>query len=146
MSATVPRLPRSRRVLFALIVLTGLVVVCEGTASLTWWWPTGEWFSLAQARHQRHRVPDPGHEARARETTFHTDVHPYLGFSYCPDWRGKLQAEAPITDWGFTDPMRRSPVRKRGPNKVAVGLLGASLARIFSREGAEALANDKPGP
>jgi hypothetical protein len=137
-----PRRRPLRRALFALVVLAGLVLVCEGTAHVTYWLLTGERFSSARARHERHRVPDPGHEARVVATTFHTDVHPYLGFSYCPDWRGKLKAEAAITDWGFTDPRRRSPVRQRGPDKVVVGILGASVASIFSVEGVEALARE----
>jgi hypothetical protein len=149
LTATVPDHPppRSRRwllrrTLFALVVLTGLVLLCEGTARVTYWVLTGERFSFAQARHERHRVPDPAQEARVLEQTFPRDVHPYLGFSYDPDWRGKLEGEAAFTEWGFTDSRRRSPVRKRGPNKVVVGILGASVASIFSNKGVRTLARE----
>jgi hypothetical protein len=99
----------------------------------------GRAFSYSRASRHR-RVPT----AEARNGTrsdFHIEIHPYLGFAYSTDWKGKFHDgnEGPITDWGFTNPQRLSPVRHRAPNKVIIGIVGGSVASIFAHNGTQAL-------
>jgi hypothetical protein len=127
----------ARRRLFAVAVLAGLLLVCEGGAWVTHWAVEGRGFSYSRAGRQRGGVPRV--EARGGASAeFHVEIHPYLGFAYSADWTGRLHAEAPITDWGFTDPRGRSPVRQRGPNKVVIAILGGSVASIFAHTGTTA--------
>ncbi|HZY83655.1 MAG TPA: hypothetical protein VFE78_02385 [Gemmataceae bacterium] len=132
---------RARRWLLRLAVVTALAAAAEAAAYCAWWAIDGHRFSYAQVQHRRHQllaeeaVPQPifGPPPMA-------DLHPYLGFVYNPDFRGAmLRGEDPASEWGFTDKANRSPVRKRGPGKVIVGILGASVASIFAAQGVDAL-------
>jgi hypothetical protein len=138
-----------RHWLCRLAVLPGLVFAVEVGSWLAWWAVEGQPFSYGRAWGERRRLAGRDAKAPSRIYPFVlpfpllADVHPYLGFSYSPEARGAmLRGEAPATDWGFTDKANRSPVRKRGPDRVVVGVLGASVASLFSGQGAEALARE----
>jgi hypothetical protein len=132
---------RGRRWLFRLAVLAGILALAEGSSYLTYWVLIGHPFTFHRFHHdQRGVIPSrrTGHPTEI----FHADLHPYVGFSYDPDWQGHIQADNPVTDWGFTDARGLSPVRRRGPGKAVVAILGASVASIFSANGTEALARE----
>jgi hypothetical protein len=145
-----PRSPwaaRRRRWLFRLMLLAGLVVLAEGASYFAYWSVDHKPFRYKRARKEMNELaptdcsrPDTAPPPiRAPLETFHIEIHPYLGFSYVPDWPGKLLNMDPISDWGFTEKANRSPVRKRSPDKFIVGIVGASVAGIFSALGTEAL-------
>ncbi len=133
-----------RWLLLGLVVLAALA---EGASYLAYWAAAGEPFSYAGAQLRRARVATPALGGDAKHAIFGpppmADVHPYLGFCYNPDFRGKmLRGEDSATEWGFTGKDNRPPVRRRGPGKVVVGILGASVASIFAAQGTEALARE----
>jgi hypothetical protein len=130
---------RGKRCLFGLLVLMGLIALAEAASYVSFRVVSGQPFSYSRAQRHQSMVPVSDPEKARTEETFKVDIHPFLGFSYNHDWPGSLKAEGPITEWGFTDPKRRSPVRKRAPNKVVVGILGASVASMFSHNGLTAL-------
>lgn len=137
----------ARRWLFRLATLVALGALTEACSFLSWWAIDHRAFSYSRAlRQERHLAPDGWGPKAVQEAdgktpteTFHIEPHPYLGFSYVPDWKGKIQASDPTSDWGFTDKANRSPVRPRGPGKVVVAILGGSVASQFSHNGVEAL-------
>ena len=76
-------------------------------------------------------------------------IHPYLGYVMHinnPDYRVQGTQRFSVTDFGFYD--AGSPIRKRSPNKLIVGITGGSVAHHFSvlssDEFASALANRFP--
>jgi hypothetical protein len=131
-----------KRWLFRLAVVAALLAVAELSSALVYRVIAGRPFSRSHVeREQRRLEPLAGFEGPT--PLFHADIHPYLGFSYQPDWRGAmLPGEAPISEWGFTDRANRSPVRKRGPGKVVIAILGGSVASVFAGAGTEALARE----
>ncbi|HZY86371.1 MAG TPA: hypothetical protein VFE78_16175 [Gemmataceae bacterium] len=139
-----PGRPRgfAKRWLFRLAVLAALLAAAEFSSALVYRVIDGRPFSRSHVeREQRRLVPLAGFDGPS--PLFHADIHPYLGFSYQPDWRGAmLPGEAPISEWGFTDKSNRSPARKRGPNKVVVAILGGSVASVFAGAGVEALGRE----
>ncbi len=125
-----------------------LASAVEGGSYLVYRVVAGRWFSFARATRQRQRLrasPDvcggdvvvsPRGELIPINMHRYAVVHPYLGFCYGPEYRPRrLRWEAPPTNWGFTDWGYRSPVRKRGPGKVVIGILGASVASQFAGYG-----------
>lgn len=140
------RLPRlRRRWLFRLVVVLGLIGLTETASYFTYWAASGHRFSFREIRQQQKSLlAHPPDEADQPTTPgLRTHVHPYFGFAYNPFSREYiLPGENPTTVWGFTDREGRSPVRKRGTNKVVIGILGASVASIFAGSGAEALTRE----
>jgi hypothetical protein len=143
---TPPPRPRWRRARRWLLGLVALAALAEGASYFAYWAADGQPFSYAQAEGRRHRLTAPADDGTDPGTfgpSPQADIHPYLGFCYDPNFRGRhLPGEAPPTEWGFTDPANRPPLRKRGPGKVVVGILGASVASIFAGQGTEALARE----
>jgi hypothetical protein len=143
--------PFLRRWLVRLGLLAGLVAASEGISCLAYRFVDGQWFTAARAWDERQGLLEHQDITRPRimvrtpdgaiiPMPHFADVHPYLGFSYDPDGRlPRLRGEDPATSWGFTGKADRSPVRKRGPGKVVVGILGASVASIFAGQGLEVL-------
>jgi hypothetical protein len=144
--AAPPPRRRWRRTRRWLLCLVALAALAEAVSYFAYWAADGRPFSYARAESRRHRLTAPPEDSTDPGTfgpPAQADVHPYLGFSYNPDFHGRrLPGEAPATEWGFTDPAKRPPVRKRGPGKVVVGILGASVASIFAGQGTEALARE----
>jgi len=137
---------RRRRAWRWLLCLVGLTVLAEAASYFAYWVADGQPFSYVRSASRRRRLTATP-EAKADTGNFGpppmADVHPYLGFCYNPDFRGKmLRGEDAATDWDFTDQANRPTVRKRGPGKVVVGILGASVASIFAAQGTEALARE----
>ncbi len=136
-----------RRCLVGLVLLAGLAAASEGASSLLFRVVDGQWFSSARLCTQRQWLMENQDVARPKllvrtpegaviPMPHFADIHPYLGYSYDPEGRLKrLSGEAPATDWGFTDKAGRSPVRRRGPGKVVIGILGASVASQFAGQG-----------
>jgi hypothetical protein len=76
-------------------------------------------------------------------------IHPYLGYVMHvnnPDYRVQGTQRFSVTDFGFYD--AASPIRKRSPDKLIVGITGGSVAHQFSVLSSEefslALANRFP--
>jgi hypothetical protein len=135
---------RARRWLLRLAAVAALAASAEAAAYFAYWAADGQPFSYAQAQRRRHQVlAEEGATPAVLRPPHMADVHPYLGFSYNPDFHGAmLRGEDAASDWGFTDKANRSPVRRRSPGKVVVGILGASVASIFAAQGTEALARE----
>jgi hypothetical protein len=129
-----------RRWGYRLAVLAGLAVAVEAGSWAGWWAVTGRPFSGARLRCRRQRLAEREEAGPTAPAPALAEIHPYLGFSYNPEWPGPLlPGEGTATEWGFADKARRSPVRQRGPGKVVVGILGASVASMFAAQGTEAL-------
>ncbi len=142
----------SRRALRAGLLVVLLVVGVEAVSYLAYWFAAGQRFSFARAGRQRQRLltrpvadreeagmTSKGEVIPASMYRF-AEVHPYLGFSYDPESRlRRLRGEAPASAWGFADWANRSPVRRRGPGKVVVGILGASVASLLASQGLQTL-------
>src|SRR5207302_10122772 len=98
-----PPLPPARgfvkRWLFRLAVVVALLAATEFSSALVYRRLLGRPFSRSHAeREQRRLGPLAGVEGPSLQ--FHADIHPYLGFSYQPDWHGAmLPGEAPISEW-----------------------------------------------
>jgi len=70
-------------------------------------------------------------------------IHPYLGavLQPEPESEGSLhENEYRITEFGFRD--TRTPIRKRGSDRLIVAVLGGSVARQFAWNGHETLARE----
>jgi hypothetical protein len=132
----------ARAWLFRLVILVGLAGACEACSYLTWWALQGQRFSYGEAQRARRHMWSGDEPTSTPEQFPQVDIHPYLGFTCTPDFPGQPRQQGPITEWGFTDAQRRSPVRKRHPDKVIVGILGASVASIFAHKGVDALARE----
>jgi hypothetical protein len=119
-----------------LLVLAGLAATAEVGSYIAYRAIEGRRFSYARCRRER-LAPRPDDRVRPSHWA---DIHPYLGYSCDPESRANmLPGEDPPTQWGFPDKANRSPVRKRAPGKVVVGILGASVASLFAAQGQEAL-------
>src|SRR4051795_7768712 len=105
------RMSRGKRCLFGLVVLVALIGLAEAASFVSFRVMNGQSFSYSRALRHLRQVPDADPETARTAESFKVDIHPFLGFSYNADWKGKLKAEGPITEWGFTDPKGRSPVR-----------------------------------
>ncbi len=119
-----------------LLVLAGLLVLAEIGSYFAYRALEGRRFSYA--RLQRERLAS---RPQKRDSPVPwADVHPYIGYSCNPESQGRmLPGEDPPTAWGFPGKAGGSPVRRRGPGKVVVGILGASVASLFAAQGHEAL-------
>jgi hypothetical protein len=135
---------RARRWLLRLIALVTVAVAGEGVSYFVWWAAFGHPFSYGQSdRRRRQLLAEEAPAPPVFGPPNMADLHPYLGFCYNPDFHGDmLRGEVAATEWGFTDPAGRPPVRKRGPGKVVVAVLGASVASIFYAQGTAALARE----
>src|SRR5262249_30896171 len=128
-----------RRWGYRLAVLAGLAVAVEVGSWVGWWAVTGRPVSWAPVRCRPQRLAELD-EAPAAPPPALAEIHPYLGFSYNPESPSPLlPGEGPATEWGFADKAKCSPVRRRGPDRVVVGILGASVASMFAAQGTEAL-------
>ena len=65
-------------------------------------------------------------------------LHPYLGFTRQPRAdNSQFSAPMQVGEWGFND--TQTPIQKRSPHKLIVGVLGGSVAEEFANEGGRRL-------
>ena len=151
-----------------LLLLTSTYVLCELLALLGFWWLDGQGYSPARLRMERtaamraaqvaetHEVGDPATAERLTPERLvalalnrrNVVVHPYLGFVLDPHKPHVFDnvivnpGEEPrdplvVNEFGFNDP--DSPVQRRAPDRLIVGVLGGSVAMAFSYLGAPAV-------
>lgn len=130
---------RARRIVFRVVILSVMAALAETCSYFSYRALNSGEFSFERVWAEQEKLLPDADGMSATSDAFRADIHPYLGFSYNPQWPGKLELEAVINEWGFTDPAGRSPVRRRGPGKVVIGVLGASVASIFAHHGADEL-------
>jgi hypothetical protein len=135
-----PALPPGRRRLFRLIVLAGLYGLAEAGSLLAFRLSDGRAFHFRRLQRERLACRAFGEvPGRAQEETIWAP-HPYLGVVFNPRYRDPMPGYHPITAYGFTG--ARSPIHKRGPGKVIVGITGGSVACMFGCQGGAALVRE----
>lgn len=133
--------PPRRRWLFRLIVLAVLYGLSEASALLGFRLIDGKPFSFSRLQRERHKVNPYGPEGPSGGAEDFVYVpHPYLGAALNPRYRWPMPGYDPITEFGFTG--KGSPVHRRAPGKVIVGITGGSVACMFGAQGTEALAKE----
>jgi len=117
-----------KRWLFRLAVVAALLAVAELSSALVYRVIAGRPFSRSHVeREQRRLEPLAGFEGPT--PLFHADIHPYLGFSYQPDWRGAmLPGEAPRR-WPANCSSRRATPARRSSSSAWPSAASASRSR-----------------
>ena len=122
-------LSRGKRFVFGLILLGLLYGFMELVSFLTLSIVGGRPFSFTAARAQRQEAAAVVQDAAA--TAELEVLHPYVGYLYNPE-APELPVPGPVNQIGL--PGSESPIRKRSPNKVIVGIFGGSVAFGFARD------------
>lgn len=124
---------RRRRIAFALLTL----VLVYGVLELAAWGALGllegRPFRFDRAQAQRaslYASPDAGRLDVPIPYVANKVVHPYLGFVFSPE------TEA-VNEFGFLD--AETPLRRKAPDRLIVGIVGGSVAENLARIGGEAL-------
>ncbi|WP_165221039.1 hypothetical protein [Aquisphaera insulae] len=128
-----------KRVGFGLLCLVLLALIGEGGGFFLFWILNGRpnpWRDAQERRQQRILSPrgnDPG--------TF-AQVHPYVGYVEEPGGESGVRRlvdghSIPITDYGYIDD--KSPLQRRGDDRVIVGITGGSVASFFAVNGIKSL-------
>lgn len=66
-------------------------------------------------------------------------IHPYLGYVWTPekDYEKFNHTSLPVNNYGFLDD--KEPIFKSSNSQIIIGILGGSVARVFSVSGVESL-------
>lgn len=144
------RRSRTKKLVHWGILALGLLLLLEVFSFAAFRIIDGAWFTYGRFDARRQAVIA---EARDAETgtragtyqqnplTAREALHPYLGFVLDRglefDFAGRHFS---INEYGFVD--ARSPLQRRSPDKVIVGILGGSVAEIFHRAAGERLKAD----
>jgi hypothetical protein len=123
-----------RRLIFAAILTAALYVTLELTSVLGWWVMEGDPFSWDRAHLLRASRLSLAPQAEGGnlpgvampEWLQYDVVHPYLGFISTPE-------RVSVTSFGYWDD--KSPLQRRAPGRLIVGLLGGSMAASFPELG-----------
>lgn len=119
------KLSRGKRLLF-ITVICGMVVGLTELICLV-----GLNFSITAKFANRHLIAESGGVVSTESFNYPMMLHPYLGVVFLPNKAGVKQPsdQLHITEYGFID--HGSPLRKRAPGKVIVGVMGGSVARLM---------------
>jgi hypothetical protein len=123
---------RKKRILFKFMVLA----ISYGLIELSLLAYLNFSFGYLLANRERITNYDP---AGPIGNTYSMMIHPYIGAVYQPH-RGSEQrssGDLHVTEFGFLD--ERSPLRKREPGKLIVGLIGGSVARQLGMNATDVL-------
>ena len=132
------KLPWHRKLLFYTVMLSSTWILIEGISYLA----TNLFLGFpSQLIARRHSVAEQDPFRPGGKLVAPTVIHPYIGAVQQPsDNIGAPPDKFQITDYGFFDD--GPPIRKRGSDKVIVGILGGSVARQFSVEATDELARE----
>ncbi|MBI1851064.1 MAG: hypothetical protein HYR85_12040 [Planctomycetes bacterium] len=130
---------RARRLLFMTIVAVSLALVAEILSFIALSIVDHRSFSWTRLQAERQsrfdEIPKDVLPGTARDDAYRflseEVLHPYLGYVYDP------QRTPTGNDLGFVDD--QSPLHRRSPDTMIVGILGGSFAQMFSVEGAATL-------
>lgn len=131
-------LSRRKRLVFALVTLVLGWVVLEVGAFVLYGLFAGQLFSWSAYQKMRREVEQKPME----QTSAVASVHPYVGYVETPGGESGVHAllgspSVPINEFGYID--EKSPVQKRGADRVVVGITGGSVASYFAVLGTEVL-------
>lgn len=138
-TATPVALGRRKRWLFGLLLVVGLYLLAEVCSYFAYWALDGKPFQFKRVKVAPTAQPWKAMDHAGQETGLYV-LHPFLGVVYNPDWTGKLPYEATISEYGYAD--TGTPIHKRAPDKVIVGIVGGSVASIFHNKGTATLARE----
>jgi hypothetical protein len=136
---------KGRKVLFALLMALGAVLIIEFFALLGLWFLEGRIFTSVWAKTERERAQGQARELSnplqtiamgEKENPFSTKgqiVHPYVGYVLDPD---REDLPWPINPLGFFATPR--PLGSQDP-PLQIGVFGGSVANLFVRHGRERL-------
>ncbi len=148
-----PEVPRRRplsfakRTIFSLITLVFIAALLEAGGYLLLWLAGGEAFSPRAMQVLR---KDRLTRLESQNISRYAQVHPYVGYVEDPQTSLGIQRMVdgelvPISDYGYFDD--KTPIQRRGPDRVVIGITGGSVACYFAINGtkrlAEELASDK---
>ena len=132
------RLTWRRRLLFNTFLLVGTWILIESLSVVTMLMLLGSPGQLAIQR-QTTAAQDPFNPGGQHVAP--AVIHPYIGAVMQPkDNGGKLSigGKFRVTEFGFVD--EGSPIHRRSPDRVIVGILGGSVARQFGQNATDTLA------
>lgn len=130
-------LSRKKRLLFGGIVVLGVYGISEIVALCALYFLAGGWSVVRLQQEQGSHDDVLG----TRTKTADEVIHPYLGFVLQPDRFRDVDPNTPhVTEYGFVD--TASPIHRRSPGTVVIGLLGGSVALHLSLHGTDALARE----
>jgi hypothetical protein len=117
-------------------------VVAEAFSFVGFLVATRHLFTYARLDRQRERQIKAAAAVRpgAAHATTQTVPHPYVGFTYDPNFDPAGMREfhsVPVSDWGFLDD--KAPLQAKSEEQVVVGIFGGSVAFWFSVQGVDAL-------
>ena len=159
--------PLRRRALFLLVSLVLSYLCLELLSLFAYQFAMGQGFSFAEVEARQLRAArdatqdkvvdevDPEIRVEAEEQRIPADKyvrllkmwrspHPYLGSVYSPalnraEFEG-YQAKLEVNCFGFVDD--KSPLQKRGADRVVIGILGGSVALGFGFDGVDTLSRE----
>lgn len=134
-------IPILRKLLFVSFSAVLVLVFIELVSAGVLWFKTGSLGSPIAVGLLADQVAEAGGASPLADASIET-LHPYLGFTLDPDRETEDLTRAhkgvPISDWGFLD--TASPIRKRRPDTLVVGIFGGSVAFWLSALSVETLA------
>jgi len=128
-----------KRFAFGIVTAAALVAAVE-LISLAGLWAVDGKLAFEKLRDDQDRLAPAGETVDEESEV----VHPYLGWVLNPHVHNARRsakadsAEITVNEFGFATPV--SPLQKRGPDRLIVGILGGSVAYFVATDGARALA------
>ena len=131
------RLTRSRRVLFNGLMLVGVWLFIEATAFLIMPYNLG---SMSRLSEQRQAAANQDPYNPGGQFTAPGVLHPYVGAVMQPrnDNERRFNGKFRVSEFGFVD--EGSPIHKRSPDQVIIGIMGGSVARQLSLNATDVIA------
>lgn len=133
------RLSWRRRLLFNALMLVGIWLSIEVTAYVVMPFNLGPMSQLAEQRKAAaNQDPyNPGGQFTAPGV-----LHPYVGAVMQPrnDDERRFNGKFRVTEFGFVD--EGSPIHKRSPEQLIIGILGGSVARQLSLNATDVIAEE----
>jgi len=130
------KLPRWKRLLFAAVTAVLVLAVLEGVSAVVLQFALGT--DIDEMHYEQDLLAMTG---IAREQAGNV-AHPYLGWVHSPqgnpvEFNGR---RFPVNQFGFADD--KSPLQKRGRDRVVIGVFGGSVAWQFSVLGERVLTDE----
>lgn len=119
----------------------GIVALCELCSFAVLSIQRGAPYLPRDSQAIRRKVQEPRLRSTGKSGISKEVIHPYMGFVYNPEANSpKMTAHHDgfqISDYGFLDD--KSPIQRRGPDRVVLGITGGSFAAKFAANGAASL-------
>lgn len=135
-----PQLSSRRRRLFRIVVTVACLILLDAGCHVILWIGHGGYSQVSELRARASELhPERMHANRSTPVV----PHPYIGAVLAPpesEQDSAFRGGRKISDFGF--PGTKSPLRRRSPETVIIGILGGSVAREMADTSLESLSEE----